>query len=749
MWNLPIYPWIFTGLVALALVVLCVLIATSRALRGSRSRAVSFVLRALVVGILFVILADPIGQAVVNVPPEIKRHVLLFDTSESMSLGAPRSRLDTVRGEFGSLMEDPRLAPRIAAFSFDRDACALDPGECPVEAAGGVTHLAGALNAVFSEIDQDRIAGMVVFSDGRIHDEAELARGVRLARAARIPVFVYVPEIEQAIINMGIENCIVERRVSPRSRIPLHILLRGEGTSSQRCTLTVATAEGRVCQEVPFTACDGLSQHELYVDVGERSERYVLAVSPLPGEITQRDNRYEFEVAVTDPTLRILYMEGTHEKHTADRWEYEYLELALKGDGTIEVDSFVVDDQYSTSGRIRSIRDPRRSYPTTRRELFGYDVVISSDINRHLFTEEQKRWTVELVAGRGGGFCMIGGHTSFGSGGYDQTIWEQLIPVDMELRGGEGYVHEQFRLEIPETAYRHPVMQISPDPEENRRILKAIPPFLGTNFVKRAKPGATVLAIHQGRRFPIICVQPYGKGRTMAFVTDTTELWGRYFETRWGEGSGDNRYYNRFWINAVRWLGENRMRRSHLQGNTERISYHPGQIVKLTARWVGEGGRGKPIPDMSPDPAALSVTARFKLPGSRAVSLRYDGDREEFLGALKVPLRVTEEELSIAFQARAGTEVVGDDTIDIRCSEVRREFVNPTTNPALLEELARVTGGRRIRSREELAGFLTERTEKKAVQHSFSVPLWDRVWLWGALVMLLTVDWVIRRLLRR
>ena len=76
-----------------------------------------------------------------------------------------------------------------------------------------------------------------------------------------------------------------------------------------------------------------------------------------------------------------------------------------------------MDNQYVQQPRLHRVDDPRLGFPTTREELLSYDVVICSDIARAAFTPEQLAWTVELVSKRGGGFVMIGGHTSFGAGG--------------------------------------------------------------------------------------------------------------------------------------------------------------------------------------------------------------------------------------------------------------------------------------------------------------------------------------------
>ena len=68
---------------------------------------------------------------------------------------------------------------------------------------------------------------------------------------------------------------------------------------------------------------------------------------------------------------------------------------------------------------------------------------------------------------------MIGGNTSFGSGGWDQTVWDGLIPVDMSGRGhdrSENY-WGTFRVVIPPKAMEHPIWRIVDDPERNRQVL--------------------------------------------------------------------------------------------------------------------------------------------------------------------------------------------------------------------------------------------------------------------------------------
>jgi Mg-chelatase subunit ChlD len=67
--------------------------------------------------------------------------------------------------------------------------------------------------------------------------------------------------------------------------------------------------------------------------------------------------------------------------------------------------------------------------PGSAKELEKYDLVIVSDVPAHLMGATQMQALDAYVAGMGGGLIMAGGEDSFGSGGYERTKIEQMMPV--------------------------------------------------------------------------------------------------------------------------------------------------------------------------------------------------------------------------------------------------------------------------------------------------------------------------------
>lgn len=74
------------------------------------------------------------------------------------------------------------------------------------------------------------------------------------------------------------------------------------------------------------------------------------------------------------------------------------------------------------------VRGPR-GLPSTAKELEKYDLVLVSDVPAHLVGAGQMAALDQYVSGIGGGLIMAGGEDSFGSGGYQATKIEQIMPV--------------------------------------------------------------------------------------------------------------------------------------------------------------------------------------------------------------------------------------------------------------------------------------------------------------------------------
>jgi uncharacterized membrane protein len=449
-------------------------------------------------------------------------------------------------------------------------------------------------------------------------------------------------------------------------------------------------------------------------------------------------------------------MEGT----PAD--EYLWIHKALVEDPNIECLSMEVNNQYAARQILYRVNDPARGYPTTREELFGYDVIICSDISRNAFTQEQLDWTRELVHKRGGGFAMIGGNTSFGAGFWEKTVWDGLIPVDMgntpnNLGRGTNW-QQSFRVKVPREVERHPIWRIVDDPVKNREILERMPEFTGCNLIERLKPAATALGYTDRPLtgvgvMPAFACETFGKGRTFAMAPDSTKDWGTYFERDWGEG-GDNRYFRKFWRNVVTWLAENAGGTNRrLRVETDKVIYRPGQPIQVRAHAyddkLEETDRYRLVARLVP--AADGKAAALQ---EAALAAR-TGERGYEAGLAAPPLRdlpvaadralASLRPLVLEVTAYDGDKVVSQAALDVQVLDDPEEFQDPQPDPARLEQLARDSGGRVLHGPDELARLLDGYAATPGEVVVQKVPLWDQAGLWLLLLGLLAAEWLLRR----
>lgn len=70
--------------------------------------------------------------------------------------------------------------------------------------------------------------------------------------------------------------------------------------------------------------------------------------------------------------------------------------------------------------------------PRSAKDLLPYDLVLVSDVSSTLMSQAHMQAIESYVRDYGGGFVMTGGENSFGSGGYQGTQIEKLLPVRFE-----------------------------------------------------------------------------------------------------------------------------------------------------------------------------------------------------------------------------------------------------------------------------------------------------------------------------
>ena len=757
---MPEWPLLAAGCVlAVALVAASYTFSKGRA--GWLVRGLCIALRVVAVAMIVICLLDP--QWVEKIAQKHRaRLALLFDLSKSMSTAdVGKQRLDAGRDWARKNVTDAKPDQLdVVSLGFSQN-LALLTNINAASPTGSVSAIGDALETLLAVPTPDPLTGVVLISDGGETTTKSTEAVARLYKRRGIPIHTLVAGTTNEMKDIVLENVQVKRAVPNEAPTRVAFSLRSPGFKGQN--VTVQIRRGQEILAARQLVLNGTAQ-PAEMDFTPRQKGfqvYEIAVLPQPGEWLTANNRRQFGLEVIDPTIHVVYMEGTPQQPGSPQPEWKYLKDALQSDPNIKVKVLyrqfgnngrflnTVDSDPETGERAYPVEHPTQGFPQTMQELLKYDVVIHSDIRKESFSPEQLENIASLVEQHGGGFVMIGGNSAFGRGGYHQTVLDRIIPLAME--GAYDNEAHAVQMEINPNAWRHPIINFGADLADTRRIWTEKFPYLyGFNRVERAKPGATILGEAAGEPGVILmAVQDIGKGRSMAFTSDTTRSWGRDFETIWGEPrnpnyglsefNNDSRYYRNFWVNAVRWLAAGKSGRTNQPVVLELSQGYAAPADNLTASVRVRDEALRDVPN-----AEVTLYSSIRGQTNVLAKTRYDARTRAYVANIAAPQTGSYVITAVA-TVRGGA--LGDDRQLLVTETQDREMGDLRARPELLKTLSTISGGQSFTLADRqnaslqpvFAGVPADTVEFKRK------PLWDKPWWLGSILGLLSAEWALRR----
>ncbi len=378
------------------------------------------------------------------------------------------------------------------------------------------------------------------------------------------------------------------------------VVLEEDGKQIQQAELTLDDIEGS--QKVEF---------EFRPTVKGR-HTYTVRVPPLAEEKIVENNQRAAVATVTEPGIRVLYIEGT------TRREYGALSSwFLAKDPDLEFCSMYQTRQNTFISRS-NIRDmDLKGIPSDEATLNKFDVFILGDLDSSFIRTPQQQWIVQRVKS-GAGLVMIGGKYSLGPGGYAGTPLGEILP--MQLGGKDiGQINDPFLPQLTPEGAGHPIFANIAEyfPRKNLPARESgLPDLDGCTKVAGPKPGASVLAVNPAAGdMPVLAVQPVEKGRTAVFCGDTTWKWQQgpraSTGTRPSCGSG-GRWFGSSPGGPVRWRRRPASPPLPTKAATSPTSRSASRPLSVT-----RGARGAIRPRWWPrsrTPTTISTTCRWPSP---------------------------------------------------------------------------------------------------------------------------------------
>ncbi len=451
-------------------------------------------------------------------------------------------------------------------------------------------------------------------------------------------------------------------------------------------------------------------------------------VKSLDDRIESNNTRAAYTSVITQ-RAKLLLVDGR------SRWETRYIKNMFTRDASWELKSVILkpdysllgDDALTTEGNERSVASAATNeLPLTKADLFEYDLVFLGDVPPGRLPAEFLEHLAEFVSIRGSGLiCIDGVRGNLKDEGYEAL--REVFPV----RWNESMLEGKWNVEPTELGEQLAALQLDEDSAASSSFwqelpevdfLAAVEPQLGAEVLLEAKRGNTT--------HPLMVTRRSGAGRVLYFATDETWRW-RFEEA--------DKVHTRIWNQWVRWT----MSQPYSQSNdyialdTGDPSYAVGESVEIRCRLRDDSGMPR---------SGQTVTAVVEDSSGK--------QRRFVLGE--------HSEVEGSYRALAGDLPAGDYRVRLEAAgfpaealrlesefgvlqPVSLEMSATTCNVGLLQEIAERSGGEYFGEgeMEELIQAIRPRSGGKILLSTMI--LWQSYWWFCAAILLLVVEWGLRK----
>lgn len=628
----------------------------------------------------------------------------------------------------------PATSDVLAASDASRSHAAL----ASLKSDGQGTQLVESLRQVMEQMQGQRLAGVIVLTDGRETPAESRAESIEAIRAFSVKVYPVMVGSDDPPRNIEIQSIAARDTAFKGDMVQVRGIVRASGFSPDQpielslvnavtgqplldesgkpVTQTINAGDGQPIKvELPF-----MPQQEGLVDVK-------LVANPLPGEIDDQDNARTTQVSVLNAKIAVLYVDGY------PRWDYRYLKNEMIRDKTVDISCLLTsaDPTFAQEGD-----KPIRRFPESMDELLQYDVILFGDVDPRQFTDNQLQLVSEFVARKGGGFGMVAG-PRWSPIAWRNTAIEPILPVDIShaVAGGAD-ANEGFRPVITPEGMDSGLFRFFPDKQRNEQYLKnewpaifwyckGIVPKDGVGEVYAQHPTDTG---PDGRKAALEVLGRFGAGRTLFSAFDDSWRWRFY--------TGES-IFDTYWVQSLRYLAGNRKSgQRKLAFTSLQPTYQLGERVQVQLRVLD----GQLLTQL-PEQLTVFVTdaATQELLG-RQTLMRQPGQVDYYVGSW------TADRIG-RYRVQLASIAAGVDGLDLPLQVIvpRLEYDHPQVNRTFLSALAAQTSGQALTldQAKNLPRLIQSMARVVPVQTSQA--LWDAPLAMAIFASLICLEWVLRK----
>ncbi len=569
------------------------------------------------------------------------------------------------------------------------------------------------------------LRAVLMLSDGDWNQGQSPVQSATVCARRDIPIFSVAVGAEAALPDLELSAILAPSYALLNERVSVLATLQNRINREVKTNLVIEGPNGQKQQKTVQVPAMGQVQEMLIVQpTQEGVGDWKVTVGKEPEDLFPENNEKSFRLAVRKETLKVLLVDSL------PRWEYRYLRNALLRDPGVALNTVLYHPQLGMGEGNGYVTE----FPSKKEDLQSYDVIFLGDvgISNNQLTKEQCELIKGLVEQQSSGLVLMPG-----SQGYQRSLADtalvELFPVEVDYTKGSGTsAAVESRLDLTPRGRDHWLTMLATDAAANTAVWKGLPGFNWFGPVVKSRPGSEVLAVHEVARnshgrIPLLVTRNFGGGKVLYMGSDAA--W------KWRKGVEDT-YHYRFWGQVVRWMSHQR----HLaQEEGLRFVYSPekprrGDKIRLQVSAFDK--LGQPTP-------GEKVTVSLKSPTGEVekVQLAVENEAWGVHAGEYVPREGGVYEVEVA-AASAGRKL----TSSIEVTVPTLEKIGQPARHDVLRELAAITKGQSVPAADwaSLLDQIKLLPEPKAEERRLQ--LWCNPWWVGALVVLLTLYWIGRKI---
>lgn len=641
----------------------------------------------------------------------------------------------------------------VVAERLSLTATSTRPATLSLSAAGNASDVGVALRSAIDAAGAMPVAGVVLLSDGQVNKGEATSALAEFLKHKGIPLYAVGVGDPAEPVNVSVAEVNGPRTVFKND--PFSVTVRVASSGIGREPIAVELLEERGLEGPKVVARKTLMPNRsLQVPLASFERKlstpgtvnYSARVAPLADESVVADNQRRMipGVQVLDDKIRVLLVAG------APSYDYRYLARLWERDKTVDVACWL------QSADVHAVRDgdlQLKELPSEQKELFRYGAIVLLDCDPAALEPTWGSLVATFVSDHGGGVIYEAGRKYTGKfvKSPNTSALAALLPIvpdpeaELLLNDLGQYQLRSWPLIIPDTAMADPILRMSDLPEENRLTWSMLDGPFWHYPVRREKPVASVLMKHSNPKMVnsfgphvLLATQYVGAGRSAFLGFDSTWRWRR----------GDEKAFNRFWMQLLRFVVEGRLTGgpSRCQVQTVRNEFVLGESVVVTVRALDEqyGPLGAPELELRiVEGAAPGIGAE-----ARSVKLAPLSGRDGFYQGRFTADRLGTVRLQVSLPGTSAEGGAGaaSSTHEILVVQPDLELRQTAMNRAALQQFAEATGGEYVDVDEvgRIPALIQDRSRTFVVRER-PRPLWDNRWVLATLVVMLSLEWILRK----